>query len=163
MELTVSRTSLSVAVLILVVCGAEAMNYLAFPRMGRSTRTKRDLPRYFIMPRKRELPTTFIVPRRGYLAFPRMGRSQGQSETAESVANCCGLGLKSEFVVGQNGKEELDVVCAAKAGCCEGLREVVDQSSTGSSYSFCVPDSLFHQDTSSTAEVIRKFKVLMRM
>ncbi|BFZ23372.1 hypothetical protein BsWGS_26410 [Bradybaena similaris] len=136
MELTVSRTSLSVAVLILVVCGAEAMNYLAFPRMGRS----------------------------GYLAFPRMGRSQGQSETAESVANCCGLGLKSEFVVGQNGKEELDVVCAAKAGCCEGLREVVDQSSTGSSYSFCVPDSLFHQDTkSSTAEVIRKFKVLMRM
>lgn len=85
----------------------------------------------------------------GYLAFPRMGRSQGQSETAEGVASCCGLGLKSEFVVGQNGKEELDVVCAAKAGCCEGLREVVDQSPTGSSYFLCVPESLFHQDTVS--------------
>lgn len=91
--------------------------------------------------------TSFIC--QGYLAFPRMGRSQGQSETAEGVASCCGLGLKSEFVVGQNGKEELDVVCAAKAGCCEGLREVVDQSPTGSSYFLCVPESLFHQDTVS--------------
>nr|ALL97526.1 small cardioactive peptide [Theba pisana] len=136
MEVSVSRTSLFAAVLILMVCGAEAMNYLAFPRMGRS----------------------------GYLAFPRMGRSQGQSAAVEGVASCCGLGLKSEFVIGQNGKEELDVVCAAPAGCCEGLREIVEQSSTGTSYSLCVPDSLFHQDTKeSKAETLRKFKVLTRM
>nr|ALL97527.1 small cardioactive peptide [Theba pisana] len=164
MEVSVSRTSLFAAVLILMVCGAEAMNYLAFPRMGRSTRTKTDLPRFFILPRRQGPPKNIILPRRGYLAFPRMGRSQGQSAAVEGVASCCGLGLKSEFVIGQNGKEELDVVCAAPAGCCEGLREIVEQSSTGTSYSLCVPDSLFHQDTKeSKAETLRKFKVLTRM
>ncbi|CAG5136532.1 unnamed protein product [Candidula unifasciata] len=83
-----------------------------------------------------------------------MGRSQGQSETAEGVASCCGLGLKSEFVIGQNGKEELNVVCAAKAGCCEGLREVVDQSSSRVSYSLCVPDSLIQQDVVSRSVLL---------
>ncbi|RUS71748.1 hypothetical protein EGW08_020491 [Elysia chlorotica] len=55
MEIPMSRVSLSLAVLVAIVCCANAMNYLAFPRMGRSS----------------------------YLAFPRMGRSPDEHSVSK--------------------------------------------------------------------------------
>lgn len=130
MELTVPRVSFSFALLVFFVCSAEAMNYLAFPRMGRS----------------------------GYLAFPRMGRSHVKSET---VGNCCGVGLKSEFLFGQDGKEELRAVCPLDS-CCEGLREVVDERSVGVFYSVCVPEFPLRRDLNAhSSEVLGKLKNLI--
>lgn len=111
MEITVSRVSFSLAVLIAIVCCADAMNYLAFPRMGRSSGN--------------------------YLAFPRMGRSDAK---VASDAGCCGIGLKEEFVLGDDGKEELRTICASTTECCAGLREIVDEKPDGLYYSMCVPD-----------------------
>uniref|UniRef100_A0A0B6ZLF4 Uncharacterized protein n=1 Tax=Arion vulgaris TaxID=1028688 RepID=A0A0B6ZLF4_9EUPU len=132
MELSLPRVSFSVSVLVLIVCSAEAMNYLAFPRMGRS----------------------------GYLAFPRMGRSQVKSETAADISSCCGMGLKSEFVIGQDGKEELLVICQVNAGCCEGLREVVDEKPDGTYYSLCVP--VQPESKVGSADAMRKMTNVMK-
>lgn len=76
-----------------------------------------------------------------------MGRAQIKSETAVNV-NCCGVGLKSEFVVGQDGKEELRTVCPVNV-CCEGLREIIDEKSVGVLYSMCVPDFPFQHESVS--------------
>ncbi|KAK3774299.1 hypothetical protein RRG08_040902 [Elysia crispata] len=211
MEIPMSRVSLSLAVLIAIVCCADAMNYLAFPRMGRSNylafprmgrspedhsvvkrdvgdgdgnvneptgprRTrfpsnffmprkrmlqlaspeaadqyfeldKKNLPWNFIVPRKRGFPKGFFIPRKrssvpnktsGYMAFPRMGRSDGKTDS--DVVPCCGVGLKEEFVVRQDGKEELRTVCAPNSECCAGLREIVDEKPDGLYYSMCIPD-----------------------
>nr|ARS01389.1 small cardioactive peptide 2 [Deroceras reticulatum] len=132
MELTLQRASFSVTVLVLVICSAEALNYLAFPRMGRS----------------------------GYLAFPRMGRGQVKSETGADIGSCCGLGLRSEFLIGQDGKEELRVLCPANMGCCEGLREVVDEKADGVFYSICVP--VQQESNTHESDVLRKVKSLIR-
>nr|ARS01388.1 small cardioactive peptide 1 [Deroceras reticulatum] len=132
MEMSLSRASLSLTVLALFVFSAEAMQYLAFPRMGRS----------------------------GYLAFPRMGRSQTKSETSAEFSNCCGVGLKNEFVVGGAGKEELRPVCPLNSECCQGLREITDQKPDGTYYSMCVPD--FPESSGQSTDVLRKLKGLIR-
>uniref|UniRef100_A0A0B6Y966 Uncharacterized protein n=1 Tax=Arion vulgaris TaxID=1028688 RepID=A0A0B6Y966_9EUPU len=135
MELTCPRVSVSLAVLVLMVFSAEALNYLAFPRMGRS----------------------------GYLAFPRMGRSQTKSETSAEFASCCGIGLKSEFVSGPSGKEELRPVCSVNAECCPGLREMGDQKPDGVYYSMCVPDFSFGLESNlQSSDVLRKLKSLIK-
>nr|ABU82756.1 small cardiac-like peptide precursor [Tritonia tetraquetra] len=114
MEMTMPRATVSLTLLFVIICTVDAMNYLAFPRMGRS----------------------------GYLAFPRMGRSQAKAGTAEAIdTECCGIGLKSEFAVSDDGKEELHNICTASVSvCCEGLRELADEKPNGVVYSMCVPD-----------------------
>nr|ALC76813.1 sCAP [Theba pisana] len=135
MEMSLQRVSISMSLLVILVCSAEAMNYLAFPRMGRS----------------------------GYLAFPRMGRSQAKSETAAEFGNCCGVGLKSELVIGHDGKEELRPVCTVNAECCQGLRELADQKPDGTYYSMCVPDLPFSLESNGpSSEVLKKLKTLMK-
>ncbi|GFO21986.1 hypothetical protein PoB_004849100 [Plakobranchus ocellatus] len=139
MEITMSRVSLSLAVLIAIVCCADAMrhkrsekNYIAFPRMGRS----------------------------GYLAFPRMGRGGAK---ADGEAGCCGIGLKDEFVVGHDGKEELRTLCGGRSECCEGLREIVDEKPDGVYYSMCVPDiPVSGQANSRSSQVLNKLKTLLK-
>ncbi|BFZ22896.1 hypothetical protein BsWGS_25934 [Bradybaena similaris] len=134
MELSLTRASISLSLLVVLVCSAEAMNYLAFPRMGRS----------------------------GYLAFPRMGRSQSKSETAGEFGNCCGVGLKSELVIGHEGKEEIRPICSVNAECCQGLRELADQKPDGTYYSMCVPDFPFGLESNGpSSEVLKKLKTLM--
>ncbi|CAG5116311.1 unnamed protein product, partial [Candidula unifasciata] len=99
----------------------------------------------------------------GYLAFPRMGRSQGKSETAAELGNCCGVGLKSELIIGHEGKEDLRPICSFNAECCQGLRELADQKPDGTYYSMCVPDFSFGLESNGpSSEVIKKLKTLIR-
>ncbi|XP_012943902.1 small cardioactive peptides [Aplysia californica] len=135
METSVSRVTVSLTLLVLIICSADAMNYLAFPRMGRA--------------------------RPGYLAFPRMGRSQMKTETG---TDCCGLGMKSEFVIGQEGKEELrHGACSSSVACCAGLREIVDQKQDGVFFSMCVPDFVASRSSEeSSSEVLSKLKSLLQ-
>ncbi|GFR82792.1 small cardioactive peptide [Elysia marginata] len=76
-----------------------------------------------------------------YLAFPRMGRS---GANVASDVPCCGVGLKEEFVLGDDGKEELRAICPARSECCAGLREIVDEKPDGVYYSMCIPDIPAH-------------------
>ncbi|CAL1548727.1 unnamed protein product [Lymnaea stagnalis] len=100
--------------------------------------------------------------RSGYLAFPRMGRSHFKSETSADVTGCCGVGIKNEFLIGQDGKEEIRSACGARADCCEGLKEVVDQKNDGVYFSMCVPDITFAQASSvRSSEVFNKLKSLL--
>ncbi|KAH9500434.1 hypothetical protein Btru_071879 [Bulinus truncatus] len=109
-------------------------SYLAFPRMGRS----------------------------GYLAFPRMGRSQVKSETSADVSACCGVGVKAEFFIGQDGKEVIRSACAPHLDCCEGLREIFDEKTDGVSFSMCVPESTLTDESAvRTSEVFNKLKHLL--
>ncbi|XP_059145093.1 small cardioactive peptides-like isoform X2 [Physella acuta] len=167
MEISLSKVSMSLALLIVIVYSvtgdqgsenvARRATYLALPRMGRSeVQKKPQLPWNFIVPRKRGLPQGFILPRkRGYLAFPRMGRSHFKSETVDDISNCCGIGLKNEFFVGQDGREELQSVCPPRAECCEGLREIIDAKPDGVYYSMCVPTCPLSQDSNARSSEVR--------
>ncbi|XP_059145095.1 small cardioactive peptides-like isoform X4 [Physella acuta] len=137
MEISLSKVSMSLALLIVIVYSvtgdqgsenvARRATYLALPRMGRS----------------------------GYLAFPRMGRSHFKSETVDDISNCCGIGLKNEFFVGQDGREELQSVCPPRAECCEGLREIIDAKPDGVYYSMCVPTCPLSQDSNARSSEVR--------
>jgi len=132
MEIPVSRATLSVVLVLVLVFSADAAHYLAFPRMGRS----------------------------GYLAFPRMGRSETKAETVGD--GCCGLGLKGEFAIGQDGKEEqLRNFCPGSDDCCEGLTEVVHQRASGALYALCLPENSPSQNA-HTADVFGTLKGLLR-
>ncbi|XP_046381429.1 small cardioactive peptides-like isoform X2 [Haliotis cracherodii] len=130
-----SAIRLSIGLVVILVVGSEAMNYLAFPRMGRSLlqfRSKDGLP--FPMPRKRLQSDG----RSGYLAFPRMGRAGQQTAGSDE---CCTMGLKNEWVVGDDGKAEVRNICQAGKVCCSGLKETVDRKfDDGVFYSMCLPE-----------------------
>ncbi|ESO91141.1 hypothetical protein LOTGIDRAFT_149279 [Lottia gigantea] len=96
---------------IFAVIGTEAMNYMAFPRLGRS----------------------------GYLAFPRLGRSDGQTIQSSEFeqAECCPEGIKSHWIIIGASKPEIRSRCSPKSVCCEGLEELVGRSSDHIFYTKC--------------------------
>nr|ABU82753.1 small cardiac-like peptide B [Pleurobranchaea californica] len=134
MEINMSRTTTSLAVLIVVIiCTVDAMNYLAFPRMGRS----------------------------GYLAFPRMGRAPSKADASGDSSDCCRIGLKSVLFVNADGKEDLRNMCSVSGGaCCEGLRDFVDEKQDGVIYSMCIPD--LEMTRLHSSQVYSKLKRLLQ-
>ncbi|XP_046381430.1 small cardioactive peptides-like isoform X3 [Haliotis cracherodii] len=125
-----SAIRLSIGLVVILVVGSEAMNYLAFPRMGRS----------------------------GYLAFPRMGRAGQQTAGSDE---CCTMGLKNEWVVGDDGKAEVRNICQAGKVCCSGLKETVDRKfDDGVFYSMCLPECYKPQTVNKS--VLGKLKRLLQ-
>ncbi|XP_046579677.1 small cardioactive peptides-like isoform X1 [Haliotis rubra] len=124
-----SAIRLSIGLVVILVVGSEAMNYLAFPRMGRS----------------------------GYLAFPRMGRSGQQTAGSDE---CCTMGLKNEWVVGDEGKAEVRSICQTGNVCCSGLKETVDTKPDGVIYSMCLPECYKPQTVNKS--VLGKLKRLLQ-
>jgi len=148
METVTSRITVSLSVIAVIICIAEAIafprmgrsNYLAFPRMGRS---------YLALPR---------MGRANYLAFPRMGRSQAKAPSPD----CCGLGLKSVVVLGDEDHEER-AVCTEDV-CCPGLGLTVEQGAKRVFYTLCEPQretSPFSEDN-TTEDVLNRYKELLQ-
>nr|AQS80538.1 sCAP-2 precursor [Charonia tritonis] len=140
-----SACRMLLALLFVTATVTEAMNYLALPRMGRSG--------YIAFPRLG----------RGYLAFPRMGRSQGASVDAERGASCCALGLKTEWLLAEDGKTTTQNICEAKS-CCQGLQEVMDQKPDGAFYTLCIPTCSSEETKPEAANenMLLKLKGLLR-
>ncbi|XP_055863738.1 small cardioactive peptides-like isoform X2 [Biomphalaria glabrata] len=136
MELTLLQATVTLAVLVLV--GGEKQTqkpYIAFPRMGRS---------------------------QGYLAFPRMGRSQLKPETFFDNGACCGVGVKAEYFVSQDGKEVIRSSCAPHLVCCEGLREINDEKTDGVYFSLCIPDTPLAEESGvRSSEILSSLKRLL--
>lgn len=87
--------------------------------------------------------------KQGYLAFPRMGRSQLKPETFFDNGACCGVGVKAEYFVSQDGKEVIRSSCAPHLVCCEGLREINDEKTDGVYFSLCIPDTPLAEESVS--------------
>ncbi|KAK7093869.1 small cardioactive peptides-like isoform X2 [Littorina saxatilis] len=96
---------------------------------------------------------------RGYLAFPRLGRSG--SDAGQDGGACCKTGLKTEWVLSEDGKTSQQNVCAADS-CCQGLQEIVGEKPDGAYYSLCIPScSADSKLTSSSETVLRKLKRML--
>ncbi|KAK7093868.1 small cardioactive peptides-like isoform X1 [Littorina saxatilis] len=135
-----SACRMLLAVLFATAIATEAM-YVAFPRQGRSA--------YIAFPRMG----------RGYLAFPRLGRSG--SDAGQDGGACCKTGLKTEWVLSEDGKTSQQNVCAADS-CCQGLQEIVGEKPDGAYYSLCIPScSADSKLTSSSETVLRKLKRML--
>ncbi|XP_025083419.1 small cardioactive peptides-like isoform X1 [Pomacea canaliculata] len=173
METSVCKLLLALLVTVTV---AEAMNYIAFPRMGRSgkirvvNRTRSGQLENITAPEFSNISETsqgyIAFPRlgRGYLAFPRLGRSQsGNDANDEASASCCPLGLKTEWILAEAGKADTRNICPAEAPCCEELQEILDQRPDGSFYSMCVPScySDSHKASEASDAVLRKLKGML--
>jgi len=147
METSTSTLRVCTVLMVVLVCTVESASYLAFPRMGRAR------PGYLAFPRMgRSNP--------GYIAFPRMGRSQVKQQTG---SDCCSVGMKSVFAIGDDGKEDTLSVCNSNAQCCSGLREVVDQKAEGVYFSMCVPDvPTSASSDEGSSEVLSKLKRMLQ-
>ncbi|XP_076472433.1 small cardioactive peptides-like [Babylonia areolata] len=138
------------AMLVAAATVTEAMNYLALPRMGRSS--------YLAFPR--------MGRRSGYLNFPRMGRAfpGPGSDTNQDGVDCCLTGLKTEWVPQEGGSTATLTVCEADS-CCPGLRQLLAEKPNGEFYSMCVPAGCPAQDKAmeeTSQRVLRKVGQLLQ-
>ncbi|KAI8796191.1 small cardioactive peptide [Biomphalaria glabrata] len=100
--------------------------------------------------------------KQGYLAFPRMGRSQLKPETFFDNGACCGVGVKAEYFVSQDGKEVIRSSCAPHLVCCEGLREINDEKTDGVYFSLCIPDTPLAEESGvRSSEILSSLKRLL--